>query len=474
MTQRTGRRRPADIPTNLSQITWDAARAPVHRALLWAIKNYSGIPGGFFGETPQPIAPNAGSAGTEVSGWAAADHEHDGRHVLLDALLHTDTVAASPTDGAIIRGNGVAWAVAEAVTVFDECEADGSAGFLNVIGTLPAGDTPVGALVDVAGSGSAATFQAAIAAQLSAGYTGPGRTVGAYVSNTSPGTGTNPVGTGAANFGIEAFSTGLSAGTDVAVQGYAENQGSGDSYGGVFAADIGGLGAGNKVGLLALGGGAGTGHEIGGLFSLGAGLPTMQTGVIVADNKAAAVPILIATDNGSVPPTTGPTATVCIQDGATMQYGLGVLTNGTLVPTAQGRMSGSLLHAYPWTNAQIVALGAVTAGNIAAFTLPAKTVVKNAYLVLTGQGAGVTTLTVAVGRVTAAYDDYVVASDAKAVPGTVYGDAAAERGVNMTGFDLPNYAGTTLVNLHFISTGGNLSAVTGSSGIVIIETALLP
>lgn len=149
------------------------------------------------------------------------------------------------------------------------------------------------------------------------------------------------------------------------------------------------------------------------------------------------------------------------------------LTAGTMT-VASSATSRTVWHRFDWTNAMVTALGAVTAGDVAVGTLPAKTVVTNAYVVITSAAGTVTTLTVAVGRTGAGYIDYIVASDAKAAANTVYGDAGAERGTNLTGYDLPSFTATTVVNAHFISTGGNLNTVTASTGSVYIETALLP
>lgn len=135
-------------------------------------------------------------------------------------------------------------------------------------------------------------------------------------------------------------------------------------------------------------------------------------------------------------------------------------------------------HAYTWSNAQVVALGATTTGNINVATLPAKTQVLDAMVVITGAGAGTTTLTVSCGDAIAGtpFINYVVASNAQAAANTVYGDAVAERGTSLdTEFwYLPSYTATTLVTCQFISSGGNLSAVTGSTGRVILTTRLLP
>lgn len=152
-----------------------------------------------------------------------------------------------------------------------------------------------------------------------------------------------------------------------------------------------------------------------------------------------------------------------------------VLTSGTMTQAlAHQSLIRRSVTKFTWTNAQVVALGATTAGDITVCTLPAKTIVVNAYLVVDTQAAGTTTLTGAVGRTGATYIDYIVASDLKAAANTVYGDASGERGTNLTGYDLPSYTGTTNVVMHFISTGANLDQVTTCTGTVILETATLP
>lgn len=148
------------------------------------------------------------------------------------------------------------------------------------------------------------------------------------------------------------------------------------------------------------------------------------------------------------------------------------LTSGTLTVTSSA-FSRQATHRFDWTNAMIAALTG-TADDITVCTLPAKTVVKNAYVVITGSAAGPATVTVALGRTSAAYIDYIVASDAKAAANTVYGDASGERGTNLTGYDLPSFTGTTAVKVHFISTVANLSTITGSTGTVYLETVTLP
>ena len=151
------------------------------------------------------------------------------------------------------------------------------------------------------------------------------------------------------------------------------------------------------------------------------------------------------------------------------------LTAGTMTVSnsAEYRM---VLSKYSWTNAMVVALGAALTGDIIVCTLPAKTYVLKALVVVTGTAAGVTTLTGGLGRTTAAFADYIVASDLKVAANTIYGNAAAELGTNLSELvgDIPSLTATTAIKLHCISTVQNLDATTGSTGDIYIWTALLP
>lgn len=157
-----------------------------------------------------------------------------------------------------------------------------------------------------------------------------------------------------------------------------------------------------------------------------------------------------------------------------------VLTAGTMTTEIAG--GGTALStgtsSYTWSNAQVVALGAVTVGDITVATLPAKTQVLDAMVVITGSAVGPATVTVSCGDAIGGtpFINYIVASDAKAAANTVYGDAAAERGTSIDTefFYLPSYTATTLVTCHFISTVANLNTVTGSTGRVILTTRLNP
>lgn len=134
---------------------------------------------------------------------------------------------------------------------------------------------------------------------------------------------------------------------------------------------------------------------------------------------------------------------------------------------------------FTWTNAQVVALGASTTGDITVCTLPAKTTVHRAFIVINTAATGTTTLTVAVGRTSASYNDYVVASDAQAAANTMYGYTKATVGTNLYDgvtmiYDTPSITGTTVVKAHYVSTGANLSSVLTSTGTVYLETSVLP
>lgn len=141
-------------------------------------------------------------------------------------------------------------------------------------------------------------------------------------------------------------------------------------------------------------------------------------------------------------------------------------------------VNGTLLDGwqkFSWVNADVVALGAALTGNMTVCTLPAKTVVLKAIVVITGQAAGPATLTLALGRTSALYIDYIVAKDAKATVNTVYGETFADLGTNLSALvgDLPSVTATTDVKLHWIATVANLDQTTASAGDIYLNTIKL-
>lgn len=147
-------------------------------------------------------------------------------------------------------------------------------------------------------------------------------------------------------------------------------------------------------------------------------------------------------------------------------------TAGSLTLSNQNDVRSSV-YKYSWTNALVAGLSG-TANTLTVCTLPAKSIVKRAWVnVLTAAG-GVTALTVSLGRTATDYIDYIVASNAKAQ--ALYGDGSAENGTGLADLfgDLPSMTTTTAVNLRFDANAENLSAVTTSTGEVILEITQLP
>ena len=151
-----------------------------------------------------------------------------------------------------------------------------------------------------------------------------------------------------------------------------------------------------------------------------------------------------------------------------------VITAGTMTQTKIA-LTTQCIHHFSWTNAMIVALGASLTGTITVGTLPAKFVVTNVFMVVTTAAAGTTSLTMSIGRVSAAYTDYITASNIQAAANTIYGNVGgADRGTNNVGYDFPSNTGTTAVVAALTSTVSNLSSVTTSTGEIYIEGYILP
>lgn len=129
---------------------------------------------------------------------------------------------------------------------------------------------------------------------------------------------------------------------------------------------------------------------------------------------------------------------------------------------------------YQWTNAQIVAAGSgVGPLNVAIGTVPAKSVITKTHVIVDTQATlAAGTLTASLGATATAYIDLIVASDIKATAGTIYGDAANERGATNIG-TLYSAAAKPLV-LQILAGGGNLADVTGSTGTVYVTYETYP
>lgn len=132
------------------------------------------------------------------------------------------------------------------------------------------------------------------------------------------------------------------------------------------------------------------------------------------------------------------------------------ITAGTMT-YSRGAASNACWHRFDFTAAMVVALGAVTTGEITVCTLPLKTIVKDAYWYVSASatGANLTACSMSMGRTGAAYIDYLTAQDIFAAAPLVYGVSAGQRGANLTGYDMPSYvapATATEVKAQFVGT----------------------
>lgn len=138
------------------------------------------------------------------------------------------------------------------------------------------------------------------------------------------------------------------------------------------------------------------------------------------------------------------------------------------------RMAGprTMLSSFLLDNADVVALGATTTGNVTIATIPAKMEIDDMKAVVTSAAVGPTTVTMSCGRTASAYIDYLTAVSVKSQ--VLIGESSGDRGTNLNGYDVPNYSGTTSLICQFISSGGNLSTVTGFAARIIVLHTLNP
>lgn len=349
-------------------------------------------------------------------------------------LTYNKTTDFLSVSGGIITGS-VSTAGRSILTIRDTISGGSTtSNFLNITGAMPATLTTEtsGALLAIAGSG------------------------GSQISS-----------------GLSILMTGNTAGGFPSYGLKAENQETGTYTIGVKG--LGNAGASTAVGVI--GQSTGATNKIGGYFALANQDPPSTSAALVIDNVAVAANVFEARDNGTATSTTAASANVTILDGAQMRLGNQALTSATMTPTIVSE-ARTVTHSYAWTNAMVVALGAALTGDITVATLPAKTQINNAYVVIDTAAGGPTTLTVSCGDAIGGtpFINYIVPSDAKAAANTVYGDAVAERGtaIDVEFYYVPSYTATTLVTCHFIATVANLNTTTTSTGRLILTTTLLP
>lgn len=127
---------------------------------------------------------------------------------------------------------------------------------------------------------------------------------------------------------------------------------------------------------------------------------------------------------------------------------------------------------WTWANSTITAGAGGTTLDATVGTLPAKSQPLSAYVIVDGQATfAAGTLKAGLGVAGATYVDWIVSSDIKAAAGTVYGDAAAERGTDMA---IKFYTTAQTVKSQFIAGAGDLANVTGSSGTIYVTYMVFP
>lgn len=194
--------------------------------------------------------------------------------------------------------------------------------------------------------------------------------------------------------------------------------------------------------------------------------------------------------SGTTPISGGATTQVCFNDAGTLSCGSTKLlfnkTTGNVTNTAlsltQGGIgqfaTGRVSFASTFVDITVndITLSCIgTTCNLVIATLPAKSVVKNAYVrvITPATATGLATMTIACGRTAASFIDYIVASDGMAAADTVYGDASGERGTNLTGYDLPSVTTTTNITCHLVSSGANLQNFSAGEFYIYLETTVL-
>lgn len=419
------------------------------------------------------ITPAGGggvSSGSAVSGCTAF------------SIVYIDTsgslaCASTPINGSVTTAGRSILTIRDTIT-----GASATSNFLNITGAFPATlSATTSSIYMLATAASDTDSQNTAYFELGDSGGSANAVMAAVYGKNSQITGGNSLGVGTAptagKIGVVGVAPGIGSGSNTGVAGFA----SGGTFSGAPNVGVKGVAVGttttDNIGVWG-NGNSSTGAMAGVYATLGSAPTEDITGsaALIADNAAIAANIFEARDNGTPRSTTAAAANVTIQDGAQVYLGPMGLTSSTMTPTIVSE-ARTVTHSYAWTNAMVAAL-AGTAGDITVATLPAKTQINNAYVVIDGAAAGPATVTVSCGDAIAGtpFINYIVPSDAKAAANTVYGDAVAERGtsIDVEFYYLPAYAATTLVTCHYISSGANLSTVTGSAGRLVLTTTLLP
>jgi len=251
------------------------------------------------------------NSGTDVAllgaGGGAGATFYGGVNVAGDLAVDTNVLYVDTTNNRVGVGTASPTSFLEVAPTATLDGDSGTKNFFRVVGTFNA--TPslaqFGARMSFTTAGSASFANSAFDVTLGAGYTGSALTRAFNTTNSVAGTGVAGFTSGAANYGLNSFATGVTAGHNVGGS-YSASGSSSLNLGFRTAAISSSNSPALNVGTasLALNGTV----NVAGFFGLQSTAPTLGTSAaLIADNGATASDIFVARDNG--------TAVVTIADG---------------------------------------------------------------------------------------------------------------------------------------------------------------
>lgn len=186
----------------------------------------------------------------------------------------------------------------------------------------------------IAGAGSSAFQQNAMAISFTSGFTGNSACVALNLSNANAGIGTGFV-TGAGNFGLNAVVSGTTTGRNLGGSYVASG---GDINQGVLGRATTAKNSATNIGVVGAGVNTGTSPIfLGGYFTCGTGTPTLTSAALMCDNDTQAVDIFVARDNGTKVWSIADGGNTTWADAINMSFGT---TTGTKIGTATGQKIG--------------------------------------------------------------------------------------------------------------------------------------
>jgi hypothetical protein len=292
-----GRRFSGKVPRLIGRV-WNDVTRELEDFLKKLFDAQVGIPFGFMGTTPTTVEiEDSGSAGTQGSGWAAADHEHE-----VDIGTGTPNTVVKWVTGpklgdSLITDDGTVVTANTTTTIRAAALTDGSRGFFNVIGTLPSSPstTTYGTRFIITPNATSSEVQVGVGVTLNAGYTGSTEaTIALAMGTANAGTGTDYINT--ANFAGLGQAVATTVGVNVGLSGRASGGSGNMGVQGIVNDDsecIGGMFLGRSSDSRSVG-------VIAGLNSAIPDLSPLPNGAaLIISNSDKAAPIIVARDNAN-------------------------------------------------------------------------------------------------------------------------------------------------------------------------------